>query len=100
MCLKLKVKSLATMADSVKEDIRNINILASKLCGVVATVPDDAAFPLSAFRGKKVILHNVGFDTDSRGLAASIQIPYGDGTGPAFKHGGQILKFKINEDWF
>lgn len=95
-----KFKQLSEQAKSLKEATRYLNMACSELNGVAATIPKDAAYPLSRFRGCKILLQNVIYDPVMMSIRAAIKLP------PTKE--GKILKgislsvfsHQITEDWF
>ena len=98
MSVKALAKNIAARAVSLRENRRILNMACAKLNGVAATVPEGVTYPLSAFIGYKVILHNVGVDVDTGEIQAVIVIPYKGGGN--FPYAGHKLKYAINENWF
>jgi len=91
-----KFRAVKAEVDSIRDRARKINMKLSELNGVAAVIPTIKNYPLSAFRGNKVLLHNVQFDVYSGEIYAVIMLPY---TG-ALDVRGHKIRVNINEKWF
>ncbi len=98
MSLKEKIERLNKDADAVREMIRGLNIRASELSGVAATIPYNAPHPALYFKGYKVILHNVKFKDDC--IRATITMPHANVAEEARPYFGGNFRFKIDKNWF
>lgn len=97
MSLRAKIEQLSKSANTIYELICNLNIKASELSGVVATIPQNAPAPASYFKGCKVILHNVSYNRDAGCIYAVITFPYSD---EAKDFAGCTHQFNIDGTWF
>ena len=91
-----KIRALSFEVAEMRERSRQLNIKLSELNGVAAVIPRTKKYPLNAFRGSKIILHNVQYDIHTGEIYAAIKLPY---TGRS-KCTGSILVANINENWF
>lgn len=98
MCLKAKIEGLNKSANTIRELTRGLNIRATELIGVIATIPQSAPIPASYFKGCKVILHNVTYDHDAGHICATITFPYSEDINNPVS--GCTQRFSINESWF
>ena len=96
----MKITEILEKAHEIYDLTRKLNMSCSSLSGTAATVPLDAPFPLSYFKGRKVILHNVHYSFEKDGVVASIKVPYPEQADEAVNFGGEVLAFTINENWF
>lgn len=100
MDLKEKINKLNDGAKAIFELTRNLNIQAAALSGVAATVPEKVPFPASHFKGCKVILRNVSYDSDAGRITATVTMPYVDPGAKGYEYKGAMYKSNITEDWF
>lgn len=98
MDLKIVAEQLDKDADAIRETIRDLNIRASELSNIAATIPDDAPHPASYFKGYKVVLHNVSFEDGC--IRANITMPHAGIVEEARPYFGSNLRFKIDKNWF
>ena len=98
MSPKLLIKDFTKRAKQIREVTRQLNMDISTLNGVAARVPTEATYPLSYFKGHKVILHNVGFE--DYGLTAVITIPYQKNMSEVRQYPCGKFRFCIDESWF
>ncbi len=89
-----KIRALKAEAEDIRERSRKLNMKLSELNGVTATIPNAGCYPLKAFRGTRVILHNVSFDINGE-LYAVITIPH-----KGSDIDGHKIRVNINENWF
>ncbi len=98
-----KIRALKAEAEDIRERSRKLNMKLSELNGVTATIPNAGCYPLKAFRGTRVILHNVSFDINGE-LYAVITIPH-RGSDQSYLYrrlyiDGHKIRVNINENWF
>jgi hypothetical protein len=91
-----KIKALKAEANDIRDRARKLRMKLNELSGVAVVIPKARTYPLNAFRGQKVLLHNVSFDVDNGEVYAVIMLPY---SGDTEVKGHKIL-VNINENWF
>ena len=91
-----KIRALKAEAEALRVRGRQLNIACNELNGVAAVIPQSKSYPLNAFRGSKVILHNVSWDIQSGDIYAVIQIPYTN----RHESAGHRITANITESWF
>lgn len=95
-----RIRELGEKASKIERLTRQLNLSAANLNGVAAVVPADVPPPLNAFKGSKVILHNVSYDAAAGGIAATVTIPYRHGLKGERRYSGGHFKYYITENWF
>lgn len=96
----MKITEILEKAHDIHDLTRKLNMACSSLSGTAARIPQDAPYPLSYFKGQKVIIHNVHYSFEKYGVVASIKVPYPNSDDEAVNFGGEVLAFSIDESWF
>ncbi len=98
MDLEEKIERMNKAAGAIALTTRTLNKEASSLNGVAAVIPADAPFPISHFKGEKVILHNVSYDPAAKCISAVVTLPYRENE-VNYAQGHDLIVF-LNEKWF
>jgi signal recognition particle subunit SEC65 len=94
------IKDFEKRSKQIREVIRQLNIDSARLNGVAAIIPMDADYPVDHWRGRKIILREVGYSLTDQCITAKVEVPYVNDEGVERAVTIRQYRFKITEEWF